>query len=154
MPTLADLGHILISNRIVSAARWQQAVQASSGNLTRLLDALAAEPPEWWTKDSPYIPPGLTTYQRQTIEDWYETGRGSLARALALNQFLLLEKLGQGGQGTVFKARQLNPGRFVAVKTLRQDSEARRVRFEHEANSSINRSCVCLSRSVRGCPTA
>ncbi len=135
MPTLADLGQILISQRIVSAQRWQRLAQANPGNLPAILDALTAEPPEWWTKETSPQPPGLTDYQRQAIAEWYETGRGSLARRLALNQFILLEQLGQGGQGTVYKARQLSPNRFVAVKTLRQDSEARRVRFEQEAKA-------------------
>ncbi|MCS6865141.1 MAG: serine/threonine-protein kinase [Gemmataceae bacterium] len=135
MPTLADLGHILITHRIVSAPRWQRVAKANPGNLSAILDALTAEPPEWWTNDSSSPPPGLTDYQRQAIEAWYETGRGALARQLALNQFILLEQLGQGGQGTVYKARQLSPNRFVAIKTLRQDSEARRVRFEQEAKA-------------------
>jgi serine/threonine protein kinase len=60
-----------------------------------------------------------------------------LPRQLAVNHFLLLDKLGQGGQGEVYRARQLNPSRFVAVKTLTRDSESSRRRFEQEARAMM-----------------
>src|SRR5205085_1194578 len=46
-------------------------------------------------------------------------------------------KLGEGGQGAVFRARQLNPARFVAVKTLTRDTERARQRFEQEARTLL-----------------
>lgn len=149
MPTLSELGQILTACRVVSAERWQRAARLGRGNLARTLDALAAEPPEWWRAgegghDQP--PPGLTDYQRAVIEMWVGDDGIDLARQLARNQFLLLEKLGEGGQGEVYRARQLNPGRFVAVKVLAEESERRRQRFEQEARAMMRVQHPCVAR--------
>ncbi len=138
MPTLSQLGHVLTACKIVGADRWARAAKLGGGDLATTLDVLAAFTPEWWPDGEPgEAPPGLTDYQRGVIEHWYEGGADNVTRQLALNNFLMLEKLGQGGQGAVFKARQLNPGRFVAVKTLTQDTESGRARFEQEAKAMM-----------------
>jgi serine/threonine protein kinase len=136
MPTLVELGHLLISTRLTTPERWQGAAKRGAGSTAKILDALAANPPEWWTgntANASETPPGLTDYQRGVIEHWFDNGGPPPHRQLALNRFLLLEKLGQGGQGEVYRARQLSPARFVAVKTLTQDTDAGRNRFEQEA---------------------
>ena len=136
-PTLDELGEVLTAARVVSAARWKRAAARANGDLTRLLNALAAEPPEWWSgSEGATDEPGLTDYQRGAIELWFEGGPNP-AKALALNQFVLLDQLGQGGQGAVFRARQLNPSRFVAVKVLTQPTDAARARFEQEARAMM-----------------
>jgi formylglycine-generating enzyme required for sulfatase activity/tRNA A-37 threonylcarbamoyl transferase component Bud32 len=43
------------------------------------------------------------------------------AASLVLGQFVLLERLGEGGMGLVFKARQLRLNRLVALKVIRRD---------------------------------
>src|SRR5262245_55253888 len=53
-----------------------------------------------------------------------------------LGRFLLLEKLGQGGQGEVYKARDEGDGQVVAIKVLRPEWAARPealARFRKEA---------------------
>lgn len=136
-PTLDDLGRVLVACRVVSAARWQKAAARAGGDLTRLLDALAAEPPEWLSGGSlASNEAGLTDYQRGTVEMWFEGGPDP-TKALAVNQFVLLDRLGQGGQGAVFRARQLNPSRFVAIKLLTQPTDAARARFEQEARAMM-----------------
>jgi eukaryotic-like serine/threonine-protein kinase len=136
MPTLSQLAQILIACKVTTVEAWQRAAKLGGNDLTETLDALAATPP-WWAADLDDPPAGLTDYQRAVIELWWEDETEPLARQLALNQFLILRKIGQGGQGEVYRARQLNPARFVAVKTLKQETEARRQRFEQEAKAMM-----------------
>jgi serine/threonine protein kinase len=135
MPQLWQLADVLVECRVVSRARWDRAAEA--GELPEILDAIAAEPPDWWDRVPP-APSGLTDYQRWVIEGRFAADDLALLRRdLALNQFLLLDKLGQGGQGEVYRGRQLNPPRFVALKTLIRDTEVGRRRFEQEAKAMM-----------------
>jgi formylglycine-generating enzyme required for sulfatase activity len=56
----------------------------------------------------------LTVYQREQLLQ----GQG---RDLLLSSYLLLEPLGRGGMGQVFKARDLHENRLVALKMIRKD---------------------------------
>lgn len=74
----------------------------------------------------------LTDFQvRQLL-----AGRGA---ALVLNQYLLLERIGAGGMGQVFKARHRKMKRLVAIKllpaTLVKDKDAIR-RFQREVEAA------------------
>jgi serine/threonine protein kinase len=143
MPDLSELGSILTSTRVVSKAQWETAFaagQAAGGDVDGLfavINALAAEAPHWWDGKQPQ-PPGLTEYQQTAIRTRFvDDELQYLRRDLALNQFLLLGKLGQGGQGEVWRSRQLNPPRYAAIKTLIRDTDVRRRRFEQEARSMM-----------------
>ncbi len=140
MRTLTDLANVLIGCRVVTRARWERAARIGRGDPTMTLDALTNDPPAWFTPsaaDTSDIPHGLTDYQRDAIDLWLNGDDTPLERQLAINQFILLEKLGAGGQGDVYRSRQLNPPRFVAVKTLRRDTESDRARFELEARAMM-----------------
>lgn len=78
----------------------------------------------------------LTSYQANEIAK----GRG---RQLLLGPYLLLEPLGQGGMGQVFKARQRMLGRIEALKLIKEDllkhpSTLQRFRREVQAVAALN----------------
>ena len=53
-------------------------------------------------------------------------------------RYEVLERLGEGGVGVVYRGRQVQLGRFVAIKVLHQDTAASpewRRRFEREAKA-------------------
>ncbi|MBL8792851.1 MAG: serine/threonine protein kinase, partial [Planctomycetia bacterium] len=56
------------------------------------------------------------------------------AASLMLGPYLLLERVGEGGMGQVFKARQVSLGRIVALKVLRPELVA-----DHETLSRFQR---------------
>jgi tRNA A-37 threonylcarbamoyl transferase component Bud32 len=78
----------------------------------------------------------LTPYQANQLLH----GRG---RELVLGSYILLERLGEGGMGQVFKARNWKLGRVVALKVIRKDRLAnpdavRRFRREVQAAAALS----------------
>jgi hypothetical protein len=74
----------------------------------------------------------LTTYQAEEVSK----GKG---KSLVLENYLLLEKIGQGGMGQVFKARHRRMDRIVAVKILPahlMKNPATVARFEREVRAA------------------
>src|SRR5579871_3708535 len=74
----------------------------------------------------------LTAYQ---IQQLFSNG----GAGLVLGPYLLLERLGEGGMGQVFKARHLRLERIVALKVIRPDRLANPdtvERFQREARAA------------------
>jgi serine/threonine-protein kinase len=74
-------------------------------------------------------------------------GRGA---SLVLGQYVILERLGEGGMGQVFKARHQALGRVVALKVLRQEQTANleaieRFRREVQAAAQVSHPNVVLA---------
>jgi serine/threonine protein kinase/tetratricopeptide (TPR) repeat protein len=70
------------------------------------------------------------------------SGRNSLSNLPNVPGYELLEKLGEGGMGIVYRARQIRLNRFVAVKMIRGGTQARpehfdRFRIEAEAVAQL-----------------
>jgi TOMM system kinase/cyclase fusion protein len=82
--------------------------------------------------------PPFFHYGRRTQKE--KNAAAKLKMPIALNGYQLIELLGEGSSGSVFKARQKSTAQIVAVKLLRQDNQlddARRKRlierFDREA---------------------
>ena len=70
-------------------------------------------------------------------------------------QYKILEKIGEGGMGVVYKAQDTKLDRIVALKFLPSrlsSSDADKARFIQEAKaaSSINHPNVCTIHDIRG----
>lgn len=70
-----------------------------------------------------------------------------------ISHYEVLEKLGEGGMGLVYKARDLQLGRFVAIKVLiaaSHESDSHRARFIQEARaaSSLNHPSIITIHDI------
>src|SRR5258706_10381868 len=77
----------------------------------------------------------------------------SLAAGTRLGPYEILEPIGAGGMGEVYKARDTRLDRIVAIKVLPQHLSANadlRTRFEREARavSSLNHPHICILHDV------
>ena len=65
-----------------------------------------------------------------------------LAPGAELGPYQILSRLGEGGMGTVYKARDMRLGRTVAIKTVNEEFTGRFLR-EARAISALNHSHIC-----------
>jgi serine/threonine protein kinase len=99
------------------------------------LDRLQAEYPEPRALARELVRRGwLTPYQ---VNQLFQ-GRGT---SLLLGSYVLLDRLGEGGMGTVFKARHRKMGRLVALKAVRPErlSSADAIRRFHREIQAVAR---------------
>src|SRR5262249_372355 len=101
------------------------------------LDALTRQPPgpttdpKAWARDLLHRA-WLAPYQ---VNQLFRAGGANLV----LGSYVLLEHLGEGGMGTVFKAKHQHLGRVVALKLMRKEWLAHRAavqRFQREIRAA------------------
>src|SRR6516225_9630494 len=122
LASLADLIAIIRENHLLGPSQLEELttkIQARISDPEALLRELVKR---GW----------LTTYQSEMLLQ----GRGS---ELLLGPYLLLQRLDEGGMGTVFKAKHLRLDRIVALKLIRPERlnhpDAVR-RFQREAKAA------------------
>ena len=86
----------------------------------------------------------------QKIESDFLNKRASISDvADTIDRFKLLDQLGEGGSGTVYRAEQLQPfRRIVAIKILRWGTDSRKIvrRFEEELQTLANLDHPCIAK--------
>jgi len=95
-------------------------------------------PPQAHPKDGEELARELVRHKKLTKFQAEEVYRGK-ARSLVLGNYVLMEKIGAGGMGQVFKARHRRMDRFVAVKLLpaaMTKDKAAIARFEREVKAA------------------
>lgn len=113
---IQEFGKRLAELEVIDESGFRTACMTSGGNTFDLVESL-----EKTGK--------LTPYQAEQIRE------GSVDK-IRFDDYVLLDKLGEGGMGAVFKGRNLMLGRVEAIKTIRSgvnQSEALLKRFQQEA---------------------
>jgi len=121
----------VVRGKLLSPEQLWKALEARQGRSLR--EALREQGLE---DDGPlyaYMPTAAPIPRAGAADTAPSTAPQGLDLSRRLGKFALLEKLGEGGMGEVWKAWQLDLGRTVAVKLLLRISESDIARFRREA---------------------
>lgn len=126
-----------VLNRLLEALDRGEA--ADVGAAARAHPEIAAELRELWAATALADQLAATTSGAMSLDAAPVTSTNDGALPRTLGDYELLEELGRGGMGVVYKARQRGLDRIVALKTLRvglTDGTAEFARFRQEAASA------------------
>ncbi len=138
-----ELGAVLVELNVLTPAQWEMALVRAGGieQLTAALGLLTRTPAHWakWTKvnDSTTTirSTALSEFQVQQIQKAQnDGGLKKLPKLLKWNDYLLIETLGKGGMGVVYKGWDLANQRYVAIKRTHRESPEARKRLRREAS--------------------
>lgn len=139
---IPELGRALAESGILTEIQWNQAVtRAGEGaELSVILDILTRTPAAW----APHEGVGgvrtmaLSKHQLKQIERCLkENILPKLGRALRWNNYFILDPIGKGGMGTVYKGWDVEAKRYVAIKRTHRDSAEVRKRLKREAKLQL-----------------
>lgn len=138
------LGKALSESGVLTEAQWSQAVSRAGGETAQLpviLDILTRTPAAW----APHEGVGgvrsmaLSKHQLKQIErSVKENALPKLGRALRWNNYFILDPIGKGGMGTVYKGWDIEAKRYVAIKRTHRDSAEVRKRLKREAKLQLS----------------
>ncbi|MFG0328989.1 MAG: tetratricopeptide repeat protein [Phycisphaerales bacterium] len=111
--------------------------EASDEERPALLDRLCGGDPELRHEVEALLrAEGSSILDRPIVDGLFERNGGDSDELRTVGQYLLLDRVGEGGMGIVYRARQRRPNREVAVKILKPEfavaSMLRRFRYEAE----------------------
>ncbi|MCZ2341146.1 MAG: serine/threonine protein kinase [Bacteroidales bacterium] len=142
-PIILELGQALADSGILTEAQWAQAVARAGGDhaeLSVVLDILTRTPAAW----APHEGVGgvrtmaLSKHQLKQIERGLkENALPKLGRALRWNNYFILDPIGKGGMGTVYKGWDVEAKHYVAIKRTHRDSAEVRKRLKREAKLQL-----------------
>jgi serine/threonine protein kinase len=125
---VGELYHAALERPAAERSSFLAEVCASDEELRREIESLLSQPSGALILDTPLA------------ERFPESAAVELAAGESLGQYRILEHLGAGGMGTVYKATDTKLGRQVALKLLRPEmlgDSAALARFEREARTRI-----------------
>lgn len=144
-----SLGELLVQIELLREEQWQEVRQrlTPDADLHAVLNSIQ-ELPAWWMVGG--SAPALTAYQRKWINRLYEKGRLTrLKRALRRENYLMLQELGEGGTGIVYKAWDIQEKHLVAVKKIKKVSKDAYRRLRREAHIQKRLTCPFIVRFLK-----